>query len=277
MNCAVQASASIQPRVAYVAPARSTSPVAELTLLECVRDEVRVALPCPELQIVARFGVSAAGGLDVHAMGPCQSVRRKSLQRGQRSVMARLRLGASERVLGIAAPELTGRVVALEELWGRADAARLLERLAEASDTRTAASILENAILARNASSASFRDPSSLALEAAKRLAARPETGVSTVADELGLSERHLRRLFQATLGIGPKAYAKLNRFHRALQAARELRNASWADVAAGSGYFDQAHLIAEFRSVAGVTPGALLRELRNAGALGAGYLVQKP
>jgi AraC-like DNA-binding protein len=105
-----------------------------------------------------------------------------------------------------------------------------------------------------------------LALHAAERL-----TGdhVSAVAAALGVSERHLRRVFRETVGLSPKAFAKLTRFHRALRAAREDGHASWASIAAGAGYYDQAHLIAEFRAIAGVTPRALLAELREAPPIG--------
>ena len=243
--------------------------MAELAVLECDRDGQRLALPYAELQIVARFGVSARSGLDAHAMGVGQSARRKLLRRGQRSVMARLRLGSSERVLGVSAPELTGRIVALEDLWGKASTERLYERLAAANDTVAAAAILENAIVERSAPDRESRPHTALVLEAAKRLAAQTSSSVGSVADELGMSERHLRRLFQETLGVGPKAFAKLTRFHRALRAATESRRAGWAGIAASAGYYDQAHLIAEFRAIAGVTPRELLGELRTAGVIG--------
>lgn len=243
------------------------SPVAELSVLECDRDGLHVALPYAELQIVARFGVSARGGLDAHAMGVGQNARRKMLRRGQRSVMARLRLGASERVLGVSAPELTGRIVALEDLWGKADTEHFYELLAAAKDTGAASAILERAIVDRAVRARDVRAHTSLVLEAAKRLAVQSSSSVSVVADDLGMSERHLRRLFQETLGVGPKAYAKLTRFHRALRAARESRPVGWAGIAAAAGYYDQAHLIAEFRSIAGVTPRELLGELRASGS----------
>ena len=92
---------------------------------------------------------------------------------------------------------------------------------------------------------------------------------MNAVAVDLGVSERHLRRVFRETIGMGPKSFAKLTRFRRALHAAREEAHASWARIAAAAGYYDQAHLITDFRAIAGVTPQALLDELRAAQTLG--------
>ena len=36
---------------------------------------------------------------------------------------------------------------------------------------------------------------------------------MANVAAQLGVSERHLRRIFRETLGVSPKTYAKLARF----------------------------------------------------------------
>jgi AraC-like DNA-binding protein len=152
--------------------------------------------------------------------------------------------------------------VALEELWGDVATQRLCARLADARDTVSAAAILESAIAERLgvADGRSRRAP--LALAAADRLTG---ASVGTVAVELGVSERHLRRVFHDAVGVSPKAFAKLVRFHRALHAAREDARLSWAAIAATAGYYDQAHLIAEFRTIAGVTPRALLGEIRAA------------
>jgi transcriptional regulator GlxA family with amidase domain len=94
---------------------------------------------------------------------------------------------------------------------------------------------------------------------AAEKLATAP---VHAVAADLGMSERHLRRVFRDAVGVSPKAFAKLARFHRALGAAHADRRTSWARIATATGYYDQAHLIDEFRTITGVTPRALLGEL---------------
>lgn len=44
-------------------------------------------------------------------------------------------------------------------------------------------------------------------------------------------------------------------RFQRALQAAARAGVPNWAAIAADHGYFDQAHLIRDFRSLAEQTP----------------------
>lgn len=61
---------------------------------------------------------------------------------------------------------------------------------------------------------------------------------------------------------MSPKAFARIVRFRHALRVAREEGAANWAGIAAATGYYDQAHLIEEFRAIAGVTPRALLGEL---------------
>lgn len=238
--------------------------VATLFAYDFDADRTHLALPHPELHLVARFGSSVPGGLDVHVLGARERVIRKPIRRGQRSAMARLPLGAAESVFGAVAASLVGRIVPLEDLWGAATARRLSDRLAGARDTTEAAMFLEQAVVERRAprGGAHVR----LVLDAARRLA---EANVSVVATDLGMSERHLRRIFHEKVGIGPKAYAKLARFHRAVEAARAERHASWAGIAAAAGYYDQAHLIAEFRAISGVTPRALLGELRAAPAVG--------
>lgn len=223
-----------------------------------------VAIPHSEVHLVVRFGPSAHDGLDVHAMGGRQKVHRKLLPSGQ-SVTARLQLGATRAVLGVPAAAIAGQIVALEDLWGAPAARRLKSRLAQARSTLEAASVLEQAIDARLASSGRV-GRMQLVLDAADRLARQD---VNHVAAELGVSERHLRRVFKDALGVGPKEFAKLMRFRRAVSAARETGHASWARIAASAGYYDQAHLITEFRAVSGVTPEIFLGELRVAHSIG--------
>ncbi len=82
-----------------------------------------------------------------------------------------------------------------------------------------------------------------------------------SVAGMLGVSERAVQRALRSTLGMGPKAVARRVRLQEVLQRL-SLPAADAAHIAADLGYVDQAHLINDFRGVAGITPGAYLREL---------------
>jgi len=245
-----------------VVPSASTaSAVSALFVYELERDTAGVAMPRAESHLVVRFGASAGGGVDAHAFGAQQQAHRKRLRSGQRAVMARLHLGALESVLGVPASAIAGRIVPLEDLWGDAATHRLFQRLADARSTAAAVAVLEGAIAERLAVG-SRRGLSQLVRHAADRLT---RANVNTVAGDLGVSDRHLRRVFRETVGLSPKTFAKLQRFHRAARAAYEAKVVSWASIAAAAGYYDQAHLIAEFRAITGLTPQALLSELRAA------------
>ena len=138
---------------------------------------------------------------------------------------------------------------------------RFYDRLIVTRSTVEAAVVVESAIAERLANASTSAIFSPLAVRATARLASH---SVNAVAAELGMSERQFRRVFREAVGLSPKAFTKLARFRRALTVSQDNREASWASIAACSGYYDQAHLINEFRTFAGVTPRALLHELER-------------
>lgn len=84
--------------------------------------------------------------------------------------------------------------------------------------------------------------------------------GIRQLADWLGLSSRQLERRFKNEVGISPKLFSRMQRFQRVFQTM-ENPGASWVDAAVSCGYYDQAHLIRDFREFSGTTPAALLTE----------------
>jgi AraC-like DNA-binding protein len=251
----------LSARIASQRSLANSAPLSALFIDEFPEEARRLAMPRSEIHLVVRFGPSAVDGVDIHALGPRKAVHRKLVRGGQKSVTARLRLGSPVAVLGVQASELEGRIVPLSELWGDAEADRLRARLAEAPNGADAAVILGEAVSEHETHSHEVAAGAALALAAAERL---PRTSVNAVATDLGVSERHLRRVFHEVVGLGPKTFAKLARFHRAIAAARRVARPQWASIAASAGYYDQPHLIAEFRAISGVTPAALLAELSS-------------
>jgi AraC-like DNA-binding protein len=78
---------------------------------------------------------------------------------------------------------------------------------------------------------------------------------IAEVAEAVGISSRHLSRLFARYLGIAPKTVGRILRFQRALRALMRDPGCTLAAVASDAGYFDQAHFIREFRTFSGGVP----------------------
>jgi AraC-like DNA-binding protein len=86
--------------------------------------------------------------------------------------------------------------------------------------------------------------------------AAAGSARVAEVAARLRSPSRTLREIAMRDVGLGPKRMLRIYRLHAALAAARSRRT-TWAHIALGSGFADQAHLIREMRALLGETPSA--------------------
>lgn len=80
---------------------------------------------------------------------------------------------------------------------------------------------------------------------------------ISRLAARLGVTVRTLGRSFDRAMGITPKTLARVTRLGRAAAMLRE--GAAGADAALEAGFFDQAHMTNEFRSMAGLSPSRWL------------------
>jgi len=72
------------------------------------------------------------------------------------------------------------------------------------------------------------------------------------VADWIG--SRQLRRQFNRHIGLAPKVFARIVRFQTALRVVRASAVPNWGAAVAAAGYFDQPHLLREFRRLHGRT-----------------------
>lgn len=98
------------------------------------------------------------------------------------------------------------------------------------------------------------------------------EGGVETLAARLGVSSRHLSRLFQRHLGALPTAVAQTRRLHFAKQLISDT-NLSMADVAMASGFRSIRRFNDVFRAFYGRPPSEL-RRLGERGAVAEGEYV---
>jgi AraC-like DNA-binding protein len=159
------------------------------------------------------------------------------------------RPGTARAILGVPPGALADQHVDLAALWSRA-ASELRERLCAAATAAARFDILEQALRQRLAPRDGHR-----AVAFALEQLGRPVTSVGEVAARLQLSRRRLIEVFTAEVGMTPKRLSRVMRFQRASQVARLAQPLDWARVAAACGYFDQAHLVNEFRELTGMSP----------------------
>lgn len=81
------------------------------------------------------------------------------------------------------------------------------------------------------------------------------ETTIAAISDKIGYSQKHFIHLFKQQVGVTPKAFLRIMRFQQAIGTIVAAPVDSWAGLATDCGYYDQAHMITEFRSLAGMTP----------------------
>ncbi|WP_406490937.1 helix-turn-helix domain-containing protein [Streptomyces sp. NBC_01604] len=67
--------------------------------------------------------------------------------------------------------------------------------------------------------------------------------------------QHSLAQRFKELIGVTPKRLARSYRFAATVLSINPAGPIDWADLAAGAGYFDQAHFGHEFRAFTGLTP----------------------
>lgn len=70
----------------------------------------------------------------------------------------------------------------------------------------------------------------------------QPERSIDEICRELKVSSRHLRRVFGEQVGIGPKYYLRIKRFHKAAHVAFLAGISDFQDIIQYCGYYDQSH-----------------------------------
>jgi AraC-like DNA-binding protein len=216
-----------------------------------VRGDSGAVLPDGCMDIVWRQG----RGLIV--AGPDTGRAPTSRPPGSTVVGVRFRPGAGPTMLGLPASELRDLRVPLAELWGE-DAERLEERLDDAPDPSARLELLEGELHRRLQRA---ERPDALVAAAVMRLYSNDPGRVRAIGDELGISERQLRRRFQAAVGYGPKTLARVLRLQRllALASRHGAARGDLARLALDAGYADQAHMTADVKRLAGDPPARLL------------------
>jgi AraC-like DNA-binding protein len=90
---------------------------------------------------------------------------------------------------------------------------------------------------------------------------------IGALAVGLGWSRKRLVAHFRDEVGLPPKTAARVLRFERARELAEQSARPDWTRIALEAGYYDQSHLINDFRAIAGRTPETFFQDTLRAAA----------
>ncbi len=155
---------------------------------------------------------------------------------------ARLRPGTLPSLTGFSASDFTDRSVFVEDVFGKRGKL-LIERLDELRSPIAAISIISD-----------FLSRQWTGHNRVARLPLGRYTRVEDMAAQTGLPSRTLRARLMQHVGLSPKRVIRVERLQRALVSSQR-RSIAWAEIAASSGFADQAHMIREFRDLLGESP----------------------
>jgi AraC-like DNA-binding protein len=202
--------------------------------------------------------VCAVGSMP-HILGPQTGPIEETLAPGTTIVGVRLRPEAAASMLGLPSSALVDLTLGTDELWGaRGDA--LQEHVGVARSVEEAAVHLQRTVCERLAGATA---PDPVVAEGVRRLTSGRRAGVASMASSLFISERQLRRRFEAATGLTPTTLHRILRFQRFLALAwtSERPSTQIGRLAVEAGYTDQAHLNREAARLEGRSPPAFLSE----------------
>jgi AraC-like DNA-binding protein len=190
--------------------------------------------------------------VDAQVVGAMTRFRDVRLRAGDSLLGVRFQPGMAEACLQCDIPALNDRLVPFEEILGKA-ARALVADLGRCDSIEDRVQKLGPRLV---------RWPRVTEVQQAigELVRQRGRLSVADFAGAAGLGDRQLRRACYRHSGLGPKQLARILRFRHASSQLREGVQ-DLAGLAIDCGYYDQAHMIRDFRSLAGATPLGLLRQ----------------
>jgi AraC-like DNA-binding protein len=193
----------------------------------------------------------------VCVVGPVTQAQTLQVGRSVHAVGAGLQSPLRPLVFGLPTSELVDRIVPLHDLWAHSEVERLLESLSRLEAGRSALA-LKHELMTRISRVSS---PDTLGQTSTRLIILQAgRVSIEDIARAHGLSRREFGRRFCAAAGLPPKLFARITRFQMRVHTLLSTDVSQWASVSSAVGFYDQAHMINEFRTFAGSPPTLFFR-----------------
>jgi AraC-like DNA-binding protein len=161
------------------------------------------------------------------------------------------RPGSASMFFPVAAHELHNLDIALSD-FNPGEADRLLNEVCSARGELAQFLLLERYLSRKLNTAAAIHPAVSYAIE---QLSRDDGGRIRQLQLATGLSHTRFIQLFHEYVGLTPKLFFRVRRFKTLLDRIEKGIPVNWSEAATDGGYFDQAHLIRDFRAFAGLTP----------------------
>lgn len=84
---------------------------------------------------------------------------------------------------------------------------------------------------------------------------------IDDLANDACYSRKQFERVFSGTTGISPRQFLKVIRFQHAIERKALDASLNLTDITYQCGYYDQAHMVNDFRQLSGMTPGQFFND----------------
>jgi AraC-like DNA-binding protein len=223
-------------------------------------------LPGTHVSLIINFGDAWAAGRSLMTsrlvpracvIGPVTQPRILRLGKSVRAIGAVVSPMSARAMLGVPASELVDQIVPLADMWSAASVRSWSDLLA-GLEVREAVSAMRNAIVRRVGLGESVWDAASAATALIRLNAGN--VSIEALARSARLSHRQFARRFIADTGLAPKLFTRITRFNGLVTRLLSTDVSRWASASLSAGFYDQAHMINEFRTFAGSAPTSFFK-----------------
>lgn len=129
----------------------------------------------------------------------------------------------------------------------------LEDRVYNEADNNKAISLIESGLISRLRKFDSHNQKRMT--EVIKAINFRHQPSIASLSETACLSYKQFKRIFTEYIGTNPKEFTRIVRFQRALYILQNTPDINITELAFDCGYYDQPHLIKEFKAFSGYTP----------------------
>ena len=155
------------------------------------------------------------------------------------------------QLFGLPMVELTQNSIDIEDFFGN-KGKKLISELALPTTSQQKIELCEEMLSSLLPNKLQTTDDIDQAIQYIQQ---KPHQHIDEVCEYFHISSRHLRRKFKEKVGVGPKSYLRICRFHKVLQLSYQYPQVDFQDLSFHCGYYDLSHFSREFKQFSGKSP----------------------